>query len=138
MGTSTFRNRMHDLRQSYNDHNNWNNFDHFPVHQDIPHYSDITEEDDEDHYDEYDETRSTTRASASGSNVVHVEKQSLKRKIRGEKRRTPQKKKQGDIITNFYNAKIRSYHAATAREKTKRTSRTADDQYTTTTPTQPT
>eukprot|EP00971_Amphidinium_carterae_P275316 5462642-Amphidinium_carterae.1 len=65
-----------------------------------PHYSDITEEDDEDNYDEYDETRSTTRASASKSSIVHVDKPSLKRKIKAEGRGTPQKKR-GDIITNF-------------------------------------
>eukprot|EP00971_Amphidinium_carterae_P165572 3282329-Amphidinium_carterae.1 len=105
-----------------------------PLPQEMPHYQDdITEEDDEDNFDEYAySSRSTTRASASGSNIVHIEKQqSLKRKITGEGRGTPQKK-QGDIITNFNNARIGNYHAATATttEKPKRITRTAED-YTT-------
>eukprot|EP00971_Amphidinium_carterae_P213033 4228277-Amphidinium_carterae.1 len=62
-----------------------------------------------------------------------MDKQPLKRKITAEGRGTPQKK-QGDIITNFYNARISNYHAATPTEKAKRTSRTADDQSTTATP----
>eukprot|EP00971_Amphidinium_carterae_P044776 880818-Amphidinium_carterae.1 len=105
-----------------------------PLHQEVPHYQgDITEEEDEDIFDEYDETRSTTRASASSSNIVHIEKQqhSLKRKITREACGTPQKK-QGDVITNFYNVKIGNHAAtsSTSTEQLKRTSKTAED-YTT-------
>eukprot|EP00971_Amphidinium_carterae_P301785 5995758-Amphidinium_carterae.1 len=86
-----------------------------PLPQEATQYQDdITEGEDEDIFDEYDETRSTTRASASSSNIAHIEKQhSLKRKITGEARGTPQKK-QGDVITNFYNIKIGNYHAASS------------------------
>eukprot|EP00971_Amphidinium_carterae_P042236 829787-Amphidinium_carterae.2 len=44
-------------------------------------------------------------------------------------------KKQGDVITNFYNVKIGNYHAATSSTSTehlKRTSNTADDSTTAT------
>eukprot|EP00971_Amphidinium_carterae_P298788 5935926-Amphidinium_carterae.1 len=67
--------------------------------------SDITEEDDDDLNEDYDETRSTTRVSASGSNIAHIEKaNSLKRNMTGETR--GKQKKQGDIINNFNNVRI--------------------------------
>eukprot|EP00971_Amphidinium_carterae_P180869 3587932-Amphidinium_carterae.1 len=95
----------------------------------LQYQDDITEEEDEDFLDEYDETRSTTRASASGSNIVHLEKaNALKRKMTGEAR--GKQKKQGDVITNFYNVKIGNYHAATSStstEQLKRSSKTADN-----------
>eukprot|EP00971_Amphidinium_carterae_P307435 6109612-Amphidinium_carterae.2 len=69
------------------------------------HRHDIAEKVPSDLIDDYDETRSTTRASASGST-------SLKRKITEETLET--KKKQAAIINHFYHVITNNFHSASA------------------------